>query len=514
MYSSIMSRPAKRQRTELSLSDKVKLIKDHESTPKVSQRDLAEKYKVGKSTVGDILRKKDTYMEQFELNANSSKQRFNTNCKFFDINDVVWKWFNTARSKGIPISGPIIQEKALQFATQLNIPDFKASNGWLDRWRTRYSVSAFKVSGESASVDQTTVDQYRTRLPEIVNGYSPSNIFNCDETGLFYRALPDKTLGTKDQSCKGGKNAKERLTVMFACSATGEKLKPLVIGKSYNPRCFKNINKSTLPVTYFSNKKSWMTSNAFNDWIRTVNNTMRLQRRHILMFLDNATSHSHDLQLSNVTLKFLPANTTSVLQPLDQGIIRAFKANYRRLMITSLLAKIEQINSASELCREISVLDAIYWVSKAWNNTKESTIQKCFKLAGFPLQDELNTDDDNYDDDDIPLNQLANQLRLTPNMDPCFDDSIPTEDDSDDWEAHLISKHQTNVANSDDDDEAEQTQTRNLATEDTSKTKTDPRQNYRNFCATHTFFYDIRYGSQDRQGQVSEETVCYRQFFV
>ena len=226
-----MSRPSKRQRVELTLSDKVKLIKDHDTLPKPSQRQLAEKYQVGKSTVGDILRKKDTYLEQFELNANSNKQRFNTNCKFFDINDVVWKWFSSARSKGIPISGPIIQEKALQFATELNIPDFKASNGWLDRWRTRYSVNAFKVSGESASVNQETVDDYRTRLPDITKDYSPNDIFNCDETGLFYRALPDKTLAVKDQSCKGGKNAKERLTVMFACSSTGEKLKPLVIGK-------------------------------------------------------------------------------------------------------------------------------------------------------------------------------------------------------------------------------------------------------------------------------------------
>ncbi|CAG2205244.1 unnamed protein product [Mytilus edulis] len=366
-----MSRPVKRQRVELSLSDKVKLIKDHDSVPKPSQRELAEKYKVGKSTVGDILRKKDTYLQQFELNANSSKQRFNTNCKFFDINDIVWKWFNTARAKGIPISGPIIQEKALQIADELTIPDFKASNGWLDRWKSRYSVHAFKVNGESASVDTTTVEEYRTRLPDITKGYTQADIFNCDETGLFYRALPDKTLGVKDQSCKGGKNRKERLTVMFACSSTGEKLKPLVIGKSYNPRCFKNVNKGNLPVTYYSNKKAWMTTNAFIDWLRTVNTTMRLQRRHILMFLDNASSHSKELNLSNLTLKFLPANTTSVLQPLDQGIIRAFKARYRKLMISSLLTKIDQTQSASELCREINVLDAIYWVTRAWNNTKE-----------------------------------------------------------------------------------------------------------------------------------------------
>ena len=59
--------------------------------------------------------------------------------------------------------------------------------------------------------------------------------------------------------------AKERLTVMLACSQTGEKLKPLVIGKAENPRCFKNTDKSKLPVTWKFNRKSWMTREIFND---------------------------------------------------------------------------------------------------------------------------------------------------------------------------------------------------------------------------------------------------------
>ncbi|XP_052706690.1 tigger transposable element-derived protein 4-like [Crassostrea angulata] len=128
-----MSNPAKRQRVELSLSDKIKLIKEHEAQPKISQRDLGEKFRVGRSTVGDILKKKEFYIEQYEQKASTSKSRFNNSCKFFDINDVVYKWFCTARAKVIPISGPIIQEKALQYSKDLNIAGFKASNGWLDR---------------------------------------------------------------------------------------------------------------------------------------------------------------------------------------------------------------------------------------------------------------------------------------------------------------------------------------------------------------------------------------------
>lgn len=60
--------------------------------------------------------------------------------------------------------------------------------------------------------------------------------------GLFYKCLPNNTLAFKNESCHGGKNSKERITVLLAANATGtEKLKPLVIGKSQKPRCFKGI---------------------------------------------------------------------------------------------------------------------------------------------------------------------------------------------------------------------------------------------------------------------------------
>lgn len=56
------------------------------------------------------------------------------------------------------------------------------------------------------------------------------------------------------------------------------------------------------------------------------------ENRKIIMFLDNAASHPND-EYSNIKLAFLPPNTTSVLQPLDAGIIQAFKLSYRKLLL-------------------------------------------------------------------------------------------------------------------------------------------------------------------------------------
>ena len=92
------------------------------------------------------------------------------------------------------------------------------------------------------------------------------------------------------------------------------------------------MNKKTLPVEYHANEKAWMISGIFKTWLNKLDKRMGRKGRKVLLFLDNATSHSN-LQLCNVKLKFLPANTTSILQPLDQGIILAVKRNYSKTQL-------------------------------------------------------------------------------------------------------------------------------------------------------------------------------------
>ena len=130
-------------------------------------------------------------------------------------------------------------------------------------------------------------------VPDIIQGYVLENVFNADETGLFYRALPKTSMVQKNDTRKGLKTAKERITVLLACSATGEKLKPLVIGRSETPRYLKNMDKKSLPVLYRWNRKSWMTITIFEEWLRQINNKMKLQGRHILLLLDNCGAHPH-----------------------------------------------------------------------------------------------------------------------------------------------------------------------------------------------------------------------------
>lgn len=115
------------------------------------------------------------------------------------------------------------------------------------------------MNDESGAVDNNVCEEWKERLRELLTNYTPQNIFNADESGLFYKCLPDPTLAFKEEKYHGGKHSKERVTIFFAANMDGsEKLKPLLIGESAKPRCFKGIK--SFPLTYYPNGKAWMTA--------------------------------------------------------------------------------------------------------------------------------------------------------------------------------------------------------------------------------------------------------------
>ena len=75
------------------------------------------------------------------------------------------------RTSNIPVSGPMIQAKAISFAQTIRKSEFKASNGWLSRFKIRHNINCAKVCGESGSVNQMDVDECLRKLPSIVSGY-------------------------------------------------------------------------------------------------------------------------------------------------------------------------------------------------------------------------------------------------------------------------------------------------------------------------------------------------------
>ena len=69
------------------------------------------------------------------------------------------------------------------------------------------------MSGERSAVDKASTDQWiKDVLKPTLARYSKKDVFNCDERGLFWRLLLDRTLAFKSDKCSGGKKSKERVT--------------------------------------------------------------------------------------------------------------------------------------------------------------------------------------------------------------------------------------------------------------------------------------------------------------
>ena len=264
MAAALPARP-KRKPQAISIETKKEILAQLDSGTR--QCDIAKKYGMSSSTVATILKYRSK-IENVDCQPSRKRMRCSTVAeKGEELDEALFKWFKQARSLNIPISGPILLTQADQIATELGIDDFVPSNGWLHRFKGRKGISCKVISGESASVTPESTDEWRTgTIPDLMSRFSPSDIYNVDETGLFYRCLPSRTLALKGEACAGGKKSKERLSVLIGSNLDGsDKLPLLVIGKFQKPRSFNGVRH--LPAQYHTNKRAWMTGEIFEGWV-------------------------------------------------------------------------------------------------------------------------------------------------------------------------------------------------------------------------------------------------------
>ena len=144
-----------------------------------------------------------------------------------------------------------------------------------------------------------------------------------------------------------------------------------VIGKLAKPRCFKNVKN--LPCRYRSQNKSWIDGTLFTEWVWQLDNKFVAEGRKIALIIDNCPDHSRIDNLQAVELIFLPPNTTSKTQPMDQRVIRSLKAHYRAKVVNIYIASID----AKKGIPSINILNAMSVLVDAWDRVTAATITNC-----------------------------------------------------------------------------------------------------------------------------------------
>ena len=204
----------------------------------------------------------------------------------------------------------------------------------------------------------------------------------------FSKVYWKKALLKNGEDVKGVKSLNNVLQQPFFVAADGSKISaPVVIWKSKLSRHFKNIQGKTRPsmVHYFSNEKAWKKTEVMEDVLRLLDRKVQLECRKITLFLDNVPCHPETLQnnLKNIKLIFLSKCTTSRMQPLDAGIIRAFKCKYRKKLLKYVFSRTDEGKNASEIIQDVNIAKAIHWLQVAWRDVSTETIINASENVGL-----------------------------------------------------------------------------------------------------------------------------------
>ena len=169
MMASASGCETKRKRSDLTLEKKLEIIAELRKGK--SQRLASVQFGVPKSTVGDVWKDRDKIEAHVSASGNPSfakKRCIVRDPQFDNLDQACYLWFQQQRSKGAPVSGPVLQEKALQLFSSLH-PDkgegsFKASSGCLHKFCKRHGVRELSLQGESLSADTSVVEKFCDEL--------------------------------------------------------------------------------------------------------------------------------------------------------------------------------------------------------------------------------------------------------------------------------------------------------------------------------------------------------------
>lgn len=368
-----------RKRNDLTLAQQMKVIKMLEAVPRISQSIIAKHFMVSQSQISRIGTNRVEIRKEWESNNNPTQKRRRFINKDTDIEKALLCWYNFAVTHKLPISDDILKGKSVCFAERFGIANFLPSIGWLRRWKEKNGIQLASEGLEMNPVLNTVDEQMESLIQTILSLYRPCDVYACQETGLYFKYLPEAKGYIKSEVLTQRPPAMERLTILFAANLTGtDKQVPVVIGKQEKPSDF-------APLPYYYNRSCWMTAEAFGHWLTQWDVQLQNSSRKILLLLEDSPAHSRNLQLQNIRLIFLSSKVSTPKQPFSLGIIHNFKAIYRQHMmqrVVSLVGNYDQLEDSTHTGM-VSILDALYLIKASWDCISSDIIIYCFNKAGL-----------------------------------------------------------------------------------------------------------------------------------
>lgn len=350
-------------------------------------------------------------------------------------------WINAQFAARRNVNGSVIVEAAKRIQDKMNnaLPvekrvNMKFSNGWLQKFKQRCTLSSFKLTGDSGQNDpvnggmvdvtmqQDTVNNIGVSADGIVGvGLKPhpnegvaivvanatmasiekliesvdrKDLWCANEFGHCYKMAPESAalpsdgnggVATLQRTSDLKPNFKNRITYLVCVNANGSERMPLlVVGRSPRPRVFEGKTREELDFDYFSSQDALMTSTIFFEWLMRFESHIASTHptRKVVLLLENCTVHGtvETLpQMDHVRVFFLPNERIPKRFPLH-GIIYALKARYRR---RQYLMALDNVDAGRQNIYNVDLFTAIRIMMDIWDKLSFEMIGKCWKESGI-----------------------------------------------------------------------------------------------------------------------------------
>lgn len=397
----------------LSIEQRYNICLMAERHPKWTQLELAkwayDTFQLQKipsqGTISRLLARKSTYMNCKEHEKDANRLRTPNNIL---VRRILQEWISQSLWNGIPITSPIIQGTAQSVWHRIPA-EFREGNGsfsykWIANFLAKMDVNVSALDEELPKTPRVWTFEQRSTLKELFSKVPPQDLYTLDETFIAYN-LP---LDYAQYEASKIQRRIEVATVMLCSNLDGsDKMKPVVVGRYNSYRSFKNyfpdepldpVSQSMLGqkmaakfnITYHSNRKSWLTSNLFHNWLAQWDKRLGADDRKIWIILDDSCSHRIvNMHLTHINLIYTSANSRFL--PFNWGVLDEFKTRYRIQQYQALIELQKRLESQLKTKEilisfeqsQLTMSNAFKFINRAWAEIPVDTIKANWKSSGL-----------------------------------------------------------------------------------------------------------------------------------
>lgn len=396
------------KRIVLTLQQRLEIVQKLQYGVSVNQ--LAIDYGISSSTVRRIKSNALELRQRLEIPGAATRKKMRKPL-MEELDARLYEWYLERRALGDYISDSILQAKAKKLNEAYgDTSKFTASKGWIWRFKNRYGIGLYDPRDERVEPDADAAEYFAQAFLRHLEeqNIKLQNIYNIDESTVMWKSLPQRILvraGRKRGFANKVKNY--RITIGLCTNATGtHKLPPLFVCRYERPRALKHCRDS-LPVTFKSQEMARVDWNVFAEWLESDFKPAVRKRQQetgsygkVLLLLDNCAAHvvSPELEREDEDFQFiyLPVNTPSILQPMNQGIMTKVKRSFRNRVLKRIL---DFPFGVAEFYADYDIKDCVDFVNAAWTDVTSVNIRSSWKrlLGDVAMEKEEKLSDDMSD---------------------------------------------------------------------------------------------------------------------